>query len=242
MGDPMSRKTAAKIALCAAVALLAAAPGANAGTLDQSQTAHNAVRNAGGNGVALAQTFTAGRSGQLDQVDIELSKCTTGPGLRVDLFLSAPGDPVNGERQIASTPLPDSSVPEPEFQFLSIPVVPPVTVAAGTQYTIAVIANSYFPFCVGGFPPYEWGASTGNPYPGGAAWYLPGEGGGLEWIEEPDLDLAFRTFVTDPPSPQSTQSTQPTSRRASAIRKCKKKLPKGKRRKKCIRRAKKLPV
>jgi hypothetical protein len=191
---------------------------ASAGTLDQSQTTHNIHRYIGADGAAHAQTFTTGRSGQLDQVDIELSKCRTGPGLNVDLLVSAPGDPVNFNREIASASVPDSSVPAaPAFQFISIPIVPSVTLAAGTQYTIAVFATSFSQFCVGGFPPYEWGASTGNPYPGGADWSLPGEGGGLEWIEDPDTDLAFRTFV------ESATPTSPTNTAQPAKKRCKKK-------------------
>jgi hypothetical protein len=45
--------------------------------------------------------------------------------------------------------------------------------------------------------------------------------------------------ITPTPTPPSSG---PTGRRAAALKKCKKKLPKGPKRKKCIKKAKKLPV
>ena len=54
----------------------------------------------------------------------------------------------------------------------------------------------------------------------------------------------FADPVVVPPvtSPPTTTTTVPTGLRAAALKKCKKKFPKGPKRKKCIRKAKRLPV
>ena len=133
-----------------------------AGTLDQQQPT------AGGSGLnaqstqSVAQTFTAGLSGQLDQVDLHLEKLNnpTAP-LSVELRNASGGLP--GSTVLASQSVPASSVPpSPAAAFVSINFLAPAPVAAGTQYAIVAYSANVFP--VG----YAWSLTTGNPYAAGA--------------------------------------------------------------------------
>jgi hypothetical protein len=54
--------------------------------------------------------------------------------------------------------------------------------------------------------------------------------------------VPFRLTLADTPAPPPPGSTGPTGQRAAALKKCKKKFPKGPKRKKCIKRAKRLPL
>src|SRR5215211_9158286 len=104
--------------LITAVAALMPAAGASAGTLDQQQT----ISNFGGLQVdstqSKAQTFTAGLTGQLDQVDLALSDMGATTPLTVQIrdgSATAPGDTV-----LASASVPTSDVPSIE-SFVPIP-------------------------------------------------------------------------------------------------------------------------
>jgi hypothetical protein len=183
--------------------MLAAPQVASAGTLDQSQTLHNTQSYIGGDGASSSQTFIAGRTGQLDQVDVELSKCLAGPGMTVTISsVAADGSPY--APFLGSAPVPDASVQmSPGFQFVSVPFASPVPVTAGVQYSIVLTANRYSSFCPPqGVPPYQWGGATGDPYPNGQAWFNGGEGTGLGSSKFGDADLAFRAYVEEsPPGP-----------------------------------------
>jgi hypothetical protein len=54
------------------------------------------------------------------------------------------------------------------------------------------------------------------------------------------FELEMAAAAGQPPALPAT--TQPTGQRSAALKKCKKKFPKGPKRKKCIRKAKRLPV
>jgi hypothetical protein len=206
------------VALCGAALTPAAAA---AGTLDQFQT-----NNSGGSfnlssDQSLAQTFTAGLTGGLDQVDLYLERAgvTTEPitvQIR-DASVQGGGIVVPGDTVLANETLPASSVTS-GVNSVAISAVP---VQAGTPYAIVVFtAQAPFPA-----PSYAWNvASVSNSYPGGearrslssppATWLFTGD------------DLAFKTYVVTstgpagPPGPAGpigpTGETGPTGATGAA--------------------------
>ena len=101
------------VVLAAAVSaafLLGAAASASAGTLDQQQT------NTSGSGLdaestqTIAQTFTAGLSGKLDQVDLHLGKLN-GPTAPLSIELRDVSGGLPGSTILASQSVPQPSVP-----------------------------------------------------------------------------------------------------------------------------------
>lgn len=172
------------------------AASAGAGTLDQSQLTQDTQRYFGApDGGALAQTFTAGRSGALDQVDVALSKCQQGFGPRISIYPLAPGGAPAFDPELARAEIADANVPfAPTDELLAVHFSPPVQVTAGTRYAIVARGDSAS-YCVGGIPAYRWEGATSDPYSRGQAWSFPTEGGGLEWVPAADIDFAFRTYV-----------------------------------------------
>jgi hypothetical protein len=199
------------VAMVVALAALVAPASAAAGTLDQSQTNFNAALGFGAQRQA-AQTFTAGMSGNLDQVDLYLRRvtalpmeppCNSGSGITVEVRTVSAGVPSN--TVLASVNLPASSVPE-AFGFVSVPL-PVTAVTVGTQY--AIVASAPTASC-GEFLPYDWGAATGNPYSGGVL--LVKLDGGSSWMVQGTTDAAFKTYVgppEQPPPPVAADSDPP---------------------------------
>jgi hypothetical protein len=217
------------ILLAAFVVGLLSPSGALAGTLDQQQTI--GTSNVGiVSTQSLAQTFTAGRSGQLDQVDLDLVKHSSPVGLSVELrnvVAAAPGTQV-----LASASVPAASVSGVAFGF--IPVVfataPPVT--AGTQYAIVAYTASVSPNS------YSWADGNGNPYSGGTELSALSSPPVPPWSSFATYDFAFKTYVAPTPPPA-------TGQQAAALSRCKKKFKKNhnkKKRKRCKKKAKRLPV
>jgi hypothetical protein len=234
----------------AAVAVLIPAAGASAGTLDQQQT----VSNFGGlqiaNNNSKAQTFTAGLTGQLDQVDLALSNMggvSTPITVEIrDGSATAPGDTV-----LASASVPTSAVTSSE-SFIPITFSSPASVAAGTQYSIVALGEG--DSSAAGWFWYAGKTATGpaSAYEGGKIYSSPSGPPGLgPWFEGNSLaDFEFKTYVAPPPPPPPPSgtgggsgggATSPTGERAAALKKCKKKRSQ-QARKKCRSRAKKKPV
>jgi hypothetical protein len=221
------------IVVCGADVL---APGAAlAGTLDQQQT------NIGGFDLfinstqSLAQTFTAGLSGGLDQVDLNLRLQTgTTPTAPLNVEIRDVNGGVPGVAVLASSSVPASSVPA-SAAFVSVSFATPAFVVAGTQYSIVADSST------AQTNSYDWlKSSTANPYAAGDAFskqnsppgaWTPGFG-----------DWAFKTYVA---LPMTTTGTPPAGQRAAAVKKCKKKFHKNhnkKRFQKCKKNANLLPV
>ena len=188
-------------ALVLALSLAGTLPAGATGTLDQSQTTH--VLNAGwsviGGTTWSAQTFTAGLTGSLDQVDLLLTK-----------FFDPPGDVVVEIRDIsgvvpASTVLASATVLETNIAFstpVSVPLSPPAPVVAGTQYAIVL----HSPGGVSGAN-YGAGQAATNPYAGGQR--LISSNSGATWAlsgitYNPNLDLVFKTYVDTIAVPDTT--------------------------------------
>jgi hypothetical protein len=247
----MARRTRTFLitAVAAAAALIPAA-GASAGTLDQQQT----ISNFGGLQVdsthSKAQTFTAGLTGQLDQVDLALSGMSVTTPLTVQIrdgSATAPGDTV-----LASASVPTSAVLSVE-SFVPITLASPASVTEGTQYSIVALNES--PAVSGWF--WYAGKTPGpdppSAYEGGRLYGSPnGPPGSGPWTEGNTLaDFEFKTYVAPPPPPppgtgpgsggNSSGTASATGERARALKKCKKKRSQRAKRK-CRKKAKKKPV
>jgi hypothetical protein len=206
-------KVVASVAVAAGFASLVSPAGALAGTLDQSQPNFSAGSAAFSGQRQLAQTFTAGLSGNLDQVDVHVRRTTIPPlegtcgdptGLSAQIrTVTATGTP--SDTILATATVPASSVPT-AFAWVSITFATPAAVSAGTQYALVLSAPAAS--CTNGSFMYSWSAGSGNPYPNGAPWVRdPGIGGG-NWTPNsgtPQLDHAFKTYVI----PQSPPPEQP---------------------------------
>jgi hemolysin type calcium-binding protein len=175
---------------------------AAAGTLDQSQTNFDSSLSIGGQRVA-AQTFTAGLSGNLDQVDLDLrfasppigESCSGGSGVTVEVRTVSGGVP--SSTILASASVPASSIPAGTFNFVSFALPFPPAVTAGTQHALVVSAPDAS--CTGVLFPYNWGGASGNPYGGGAWLWKPD--GASAWMGLGNDDGGFKTFVAMPQPP-----------------------------------------
>jgi hypothetical protein len=217
----------------AACLLPALAPSAAiADTLDQQQpTGGSDVRV--DTGESLAQTFTAGLTGPLDRVELLLGAFDSPPDapMTVEVRNVSGGSP--GTTVLASGSVAPSSV-SPAEAWVQIPFGTTAPVTAGTKYSIVVYSS------VDTSHSFFWAIDFPDPYPAGASFYQTASPPNSTWtLAALGGDQAFKTYVDVPPS----GATGPTGRRAAAKRKCKKKFHKGtKKRKKCLRKARKLPV
>jgi len=148
------------------------------GTLDQQQTDTSGALffGAGVVNTSVAQTFTAGLSGVLDQVDLHLSATETATvAIRAVDSTGAPGSTVLASTSIAAV----TAATWVEATFSS-----PATVVAGTKYAIVVSSAGNV----------IWHAGSSEVYPAGDAYFsVTGTWYGAE------ADAALKTYVTVPP-------------------------------------------
>jgi hypothetical protein len=130
-----------------------------------------------------------------------------------------------GNLILAGRSLPASSIPT-TAGFVTVNFSPAAPVTAGTQYAI-VAYSSAAPSS------YLWFVSPDDSYAGGNPFFSASPPS--TWTSTTVDDQTFRTYVT--PSP----ATGPTGRRAAALKKCKHSRDK-KKRKKCRKKANRLPV
>jgi hypothetical protein len=202
-----------------------------ADTVDQQQPA-------GGSDVrvdsteSIAQTFTAGLTGGLDRVELLLGFPDSAPDapLTVEIRDVSAGSP--GPTVLASGSVAASAVSSTDA-WVPIAFATAAPVRAGTQYSIVAYTS------VNGTHSYFWAIDFPDPYPAGATFYQTVSPPGPTWtLASLGGDQAFKTYVEVPAQP-----TGPTGKRAAAKKRCKKKFHKGtKQRKKCLRKARKLPV
>lgn len=164
-------------------------------TLDQAQTTTSGVEVTVAGSHRAAQTFTAGISGSLEEVDVFMFRVGNPGDLTVeirDVSSGVPSGTVLGQGKA-----PQESVGE-TFSWIAIPLTIPAPVAAGTKYAITVSASM-----AAGFPTalYAWNYVFGNPYPAGEAWLsLTGGSTWDLWNPAPGLtDTAFKTYVNAVP-------------------------------------------
>ena len=240
----MARRTRTFLitAVAAAAALIPAA-GASAGTLDQQQTLGTFGGLQVNSTASKAQTFTAGLTGELDQVDLALSVTTVTTPLTVQIrdgSATAPGATV-----LASASVPTSAVTG-SASFVPATFTSTASVTAGTQYSIVALTNDSSSWFW-----YAGGPVTDSPYVGGR-FYGSSDGPPAmgTWTQgNPQADFAFKTYVAPPPPPPpgggsgggSTGAAPATGARAAALKKCKKKRSQTAK-KKCRKKAKTKPV
>jgi hypothetical protein len=246
----VNRNRAVLIAAVAASASCLAIPGvALAGTLDQQQTNSSGPAqgvNSSGFPISAAQTFTAGITGELDQVDLSLAKNGV-PVAALTVELQSTTGQLPDGTVLATQSVPASSVAGSSLAFVPVVFPTPAAVVAGTQYAIvAYVADTNG---------YSWGASPDSSpdpsaYSGGDAFFAASSPPSTTWIpftgDLDEVDQAFKTYVAPPtpgapPSGPTPPTSAPTGQRAAALKKCKKKHSKLAR-KKCKKRANKLPV
>jgi hypothetical protein len=175
--------------------VLLVAPGAASamGTLDQEQTNTSAGFGLDGPGSgspnSLAQTFTAGLTGQLDHVEVFLARRSGTLPVKVEIR-TVEGSGAPSATVLASETIPAASIP-PGGAFESVAFTPPPMVVAGTQYAIVVYSSEPL-------SNFLWFGATADVYPGGAAWSstIPP----TTWTQGASglnpVDLAFKTYVT----------------------------------------------
>ena len=214
----MSGRTRSALAAVVAALSLAvvAAPASATGPLDQQQTSigfytgiWGPTSSIGPPATGKAQTFTAGRSRELDQVDLHLRTYdeTSGP-LRVEIrnvTADAPGSTV-----LASATVPAAEVPHPpnDAAYVAVPFASPATVLKDSQYAIVAEAD--------GSDIYDVSGDQNTSYTGGRALYSvvpPGD----NWAPfDPAFDLAFKTYVTTPAADLSVSITGPATAKSKA--------------------------
>ncbi len=177
----------AAAAICSLAAFLSLVPGAAAiGSLDQSDFAATA---GGGpivdSGDTVAQTFTAGISGPLTDVSVEL-ELTLNPAsapLEVDIVPVSSGTPVLGTVLGTGTIL--ASAVSSSYQLLNVHLTTAATVVSGTQYALVLSTTAGF------LNSYVWEQDSTDSYPGGTIWST---------ASSASDDLEFATYVTLPDS------------------------------------------
>jgi hypothetical protein len=187
---PVRLGVASGLAMMAALIFPSLASAAS--TLDQSQTQYMY-----GSGITFghdttweAQTFTAGRSGILYQVDLNLRTPFGGYGQDVIVQIRSV-DPTGAPSNVilASATVPAASITaNPEW--VSVPLTPGARSLAGARYAIVVGTAPPGPFhCVC----YVWGDAFSDVYPKGDGY--ASSDAGLTWPSHSVNDAAFRTYV-----------------------------------------------
>jgi len=210
----------------AAVLLFGATGSASAGTLDQQQTSFGAFSSGGVNSTqSLAQTFTAGVTGRLDQADLVMSTFSS-PTAPVTIEIRDAAGGLPGNTMLASTSIPISAIPaDPNPAFVSATFGSPAAVVSGTQYALVAWSTN-----AAGSPGWSYLLST-NPYPAGRAMNSQASPPGNDWNGPDGDDFAFKTYVVpSPPEPapvphakKCKKHKKKHKRAAVAKKKCKKK-------------------
>ena len=183
-----SRTVTALIAVAATAVAASGGVAAAAGPLDQSQTALDSTHSyyslsSGLFTQTFAQTFTAGRTGLLDQVSLPLR--SRGPDLTVEVVpVTAGGAPDTTAAPLASAVVPSSAAPP--FGVTWVPVTLPDTmVTAGSQYAIALVAPA--------FGAWQWLGASSPLYADGQAYYQAPDSSS-PW-NSLAYSFAFQTYV-----------------------------------------------
>jgi hypothetical protein len=189
----MRRRGLAAAVFVSAAALLAVVSSAGAGVLDQSQPVLSNISTDINDRDNLAQTFTSGRTGALDQVDVAVGRQAASASLRVEIrpvSSGVPSGPALASEILPAASVPPFTVPTP---FVSVRLAPPVPVTAGVQYAIVVSSQS-----CGFLNCYEQVITPGDLYPTGAAYFS--HNAGATWGPVVVYELPFKTYVLEPPT------------------------------------------
>jgi len=182
----------------ASVGLLLGPGGAGAAVhvLDQSSTDAGYTIGIFSN-QTLGETFTAGATGNLDQVDLDIGYQTAAsvPTLTALITSTSSGLPAT---TLATAVIPRSSVNTGTPDWVQVAISPAVPVTAGTQYAVVLVS----PASTGGDTAYIWASSLFvDSYSGGVAVVDAGSGWG---VNRAGNDMAFKTYVAPPSPPAPT--------------------------------------
>lgn len=184
----ISKRCAFFVTLVLAFACAALAAAATPiGTYDQGNAISPGFGGAVHSNLTRAQTFTAGVTGRLTQVDVAVYRYfDDSQPLTVTIETVVDGTPSGNS--LGTTVLPAAQVPVSDFpdgEFVSVPLSHPVDVTSGAQYAIVLRSSIAFS--------YLW--ISGMPYTSGMPFQMVMEN--PVWLPEPNVaDYAFRTFVT----------------------------------------------
>ena len=161
------------------------ASAAQAGTLDEDTSPAletcQALGSLNGLNYSLAQTFTAGVTGQLDQVDLALFNISGSAPVTVEIRDVVGGQP--GATVLASGSIPAAQI-GPTVAFIPVALPAPTPVVAETQYAIVAYTSAGVL--------HGW-CRAQDPYAGGSGFFSetapPTTWAGLS------PDLAFKTYV-----------------------------------------------
>jgi len=129
----------------------------------------------------LAQSFTAGKSGYLNQIDLYMVDYGSS-GIVFTLSIYA-GQSVSGT-VLASATFGSSNIPYNPGGWMTVLFDQPAQVQAGQQYTMHLTSS------IGDTPQTAWKLYTTDVYPGGKAYTS------FNWS---DYDMGFATYVGDSP-------------------------------------------
>ena len=146
----------------AAALILGVASSASAGTLDQQQTDFSVGTGTIDSGETPAQTFTAGLSGGIDQVDLHLESHGPTTPVTVEIRDTSGGAP--GATVLAAQSVPASSIPT-AGSWVTVNFATPAPVTAGSQYAVLAYSSP-----VSMTQHYDWGYG-GDSYAGGRFTY-----------------------------------------------------------------------
>lgn len=152
-------------------------------TLDQTSGPITTDTN-GADQIPWAQTFTAGRTGMLDKVDLYVHGPNTLPVTVTIRTVDDSGQPT--DTILATAEVPVAGIPA-DNNLLTVTFAAPAPVAAGTKYAIYRT-----PLVSGG---WSWSQPVQNdPYAAGQAWADRRADLGF-WESYASYDLPFRTYV-----------------------------------------------
>jgi hypothetical protein len=225
-------------AMTASVALFGAGSASAADVLDAHCGDPTAATSTSSSSIPrVGQTFTALNTGQLTSATLSVNKGSNNDAFSMQI---RPLDMSGVPDESAASAIATESVPAPASSGF-VPLIAnfssPASVVAGQQYALVVERTADV-----------FGVGTAAVPCAGDIWVT---NPGPVWGLGPTADLAFaiRVNAVEPPptQPPPTQpnTTAPTGQRAAALKKCKKKFPgkaKAEKRKKCIKKARKLPV
>lgn len=193
----VKRTALRSLAASAAVLLVgvgAAIPARAAGTLDQSNTTPTNSGVELCSTYLLGQTFTAGSTGSLDQVDLDLSEegSQVLGNLTVQITTTSGGQPTSAV--LATATVAQAAVSNwPVSSWVQVPLSPPAPSVAGTTYAIVLSApGATCPNANDINNTYLW-AVSGDTYPSGAATVRDPAG---NWSPNSNHDVLFKTYVT----------------------------------------------
>lgn len=175
------------------------AGGANLDQQNTSFTTNGERSSNSSNSQWSGQTFTAGKSGSLSRIDLNLFCvfCSTAPPpIVVSVRATSGGLPTGSDLASATLSLTDFSGSQVWYSAL---FAAPATVAAGTQYAIVIRPSAALSNGTLGFSDSAVSSTIGNDvYAGGALVFSTNSGSSwaIETGPAPSVDGAFKTYIS----------------------------------------------